>query len=108
MSIFRTIKKIRDCDSCHGTGRVVAQDKSETDCVICQGTGKVEILSRVGQAAASRASSAARELPPRERAAARERLQDHEPEVKDMDPALPSKGKQGKVSKVGTGFIDEE
>jgi RecJ-like exonuclease len=91
MSIFRTIKKLRDCDSCEGTGKIGADD-----CVICNGTGKVEILARVSQAAASRAMAATKELPQRARAAIKERLQDHE---------LP-KGR--KESKVGTGVIDED
>jgi hypothetical protein len=43
------------------------------------------------------------QLPPHERAAARERLEDHEP-AKD-ESGLPKKGKQAKV---GSDVIDEE
>ncbi len=98
MSIFRTIRKIRDCDVCSGTGVDQGGDK----CAVCEGTGKVEVYSRVSQAAASRAVTATKELPPQQRAAAKKRLRDHEP----ADPALPSKGDDGKVDKGG--FIDED
>lgn len=102
MSIFRTIRKIRNCSTCMGEGRIHL-DGAETVCPDCDGEGKVEILSRVSQAAAVQAKSATKALPPQERAAARERLEDHE--VSQPDPALPAKGKP---SKVGKAFIEEE
>ena len=100
MSIFRTIKKIRGCEACNGTG----VNNEGTACLSCEGTGQVEVLARVSQAAAGRAAAAARDLPPRERQAARERLQDHEPELKGGKD-LPKKGKE---SKVGSDVIDED
>lgn len=96
MSIFRTIKKVRYCDTCMGTGKIL----NET-CHDCNGSGHVEVLSRVSQAAAARASSAAKELPPKLRAAVKERLQDHEPSKKDLP-------KGAKESKVGAEFIEED
>ena len=103
MSIFRTIKKIRDCDTCMGTGKIWS-DGEEIVCDDCKGEGKVEVFSRVSQSAAARASSSAKSLPPHERAAVRERLEDHEP---------PSEGAQEfpkgkKHSKVGKDFVEEE
>lgn len=102
MSIFRTIKKIRDCDICAGTGTEQSGDK----CAVCEGTGKVEVYSRVSQAAASRAVTATKELPPQQRAAAKKRLKDHEETLPAADQALPSKGGDAKLDK--SGFIDED
>lgn len=110
MSIFRTIKKLRDCETCEGTGKVRVTTAAQTDssvtqteiqCPICEGTGKVEILARVSQAAAGRAATAAKNLPPQLRAVVKERLQDHEPPSKDLP-------KRGKESKVGSDVVDED
>jgi len=92
MSIFRTIKKLRDCDDCHGTGMI-----GDNRCPTCEGSGKVEYLSRVNQAAATRAEAATKQLPPKARQAAKARLQDHEPLAKGS-----------KESKVGKDFVEED
>jgi hypothetical protein len=100
MSIFRTIKKLRDCNLCTGTGK----DRQTGDaCPVCEGTGKIEVSARVSQAAATRAMAAVKtQVPPRQQQAARERLEDHEP----GDPqALPQRRKEGKV---GAGIVDED
>jgi RecJ-like exonuclease len=103
MSIFRTIRKIRTCTTCHGEGRIYL-DGADTTCPDCNGEGEVEIFSRVSQAAAVQAKGAVnKQLPPHERVEAKARLEDHE--VAQPDPALPVKGKP---SKVGKDVIDEE
>jgi len=106
MSIFRTVKKIRECEACKGMG-VVYTIEGGTEithkCLVCDGTGRVEIYARVSQAAAQNASNAAKTLPPAQRAAVKKRLRDHEPEPGDQ--ALPPAGNDGKV---GRGFVDED
>jgi hypothetical protein len=57
-----------------------------------------------------RAEAATKQLPPRSRQAARERLQDHEAAFVPEEEPLPSAAKEGKVgkeSKVGKDFIEE-
>jgi hypothetical protein len=107
MSIFRTVRKVRDCDTCFAVGKIVS-DGVEIICPDCQGAGKVEILSRVSQASAARAQANAKTLPPHERAIVRQRLEDHEPaplqEEGTGDQPFPKVKKQGKV---GKDFIEE-
>jgi hypothetical protein len=109
MTVFRTIKKIRDCDVCSGTGQVLTisgDPNSWGTCVICEGSGKVEVLSRVSRAVAARAHDAAKTLPPRERQEARELLKDHEPSIPTDDGTILPK--PGGDSIVGEGFVVEE
>jgi len=73
MTVYRTIKKLRDCDACQGTGK-----DTTGVCPVCSGTGKLEIFARVSRSAAARAEQAAKQLHPNARAAVKERLQDHE------------------------------
>jgi RecJ-like exonuclease len=98
MTIYRTIKKEKECTVCGGSGH---NPLTMADCSFCEGTGKQEVYSRVSRAAASRAEKAVKELPPRMRAVAKERLQDQESKNKK----LPKEAKDGKV---GDGFISEE
>jgi uncharacterized membrane protein len=100
MSIFRTIKKVRDCEACAGEG---TDPVSGNPCLSCGGTGQVEVLARVSQAAATRAQAAAKELPPRQRHAARERLEDHEPEPEGLPGT-----KKDRKSRVGKDIVDED
>jgi len=109
MTVFRTIKKIRDCDTCSGTGQVMKASgdlNSWGPCDVCGGEGKVEVLSRVSRAVAARAHDAAKALPPRERQEARELLKDHEPPIPAADGTILPR--PGGDSIIGEGFIEEE
>jgi DnaJ-class molecular chaperone len=93
MSIFRTVRKIKDCDECHGSGRIEINpgtgDGTEMPCAACQGTGQVEVSVRASRGAVQKAAVATKQLPPGPaRKAAKGRLADPEPSK--------------------TGFIEEE
>lgn len=81
MSIFRTVRRLSDCPSCEGSGRVRTDPSGhETGpCDACGGSGKVEVLTRASRTAVKAAEIATKSLPPRERKAAKARLQDAEP-----------------------------
>jgi len=98
MTIYRTIKKIRDCDACQGTG----QDPTGT-CPVCQGAGKLDVYARVSRGAAARAEQATKSLSPQARKIAKERLQDHE-EASQAKVA----GKPIPAPKGNKDFVEEE
>jgi hypothetical protein len=87
MTVYRTIKKLRDCEACQGTG----MDKgNNAKCPVCGGDGRVDVYSRVSGGSAVRAEAAAKSLPPRVRDIVRERLQDQEPALQNKK-AKPTK-----------------
>jgi DnaJ-class molecular chaperone len=93
MSIFRTVRKIKDCDDCHGSGRVEVNpgtgDGAEQPCVTCNGTGRVEVSVRANRTSVQQAEAATKQMNPGPaRKAAKARLADPEPSK--------------------TGFIEEE
>jgi hypothetical protein len=71
MSIFRTVKKLVDCDDCKAMGT----DLEGFPCPTCKGTGKVEIVIRANKLAVASAERAINQtLPPAARKAAKARL----------------------------------
>jgi len=99
MSIFRTVRKIKDCGACNGTGRVYMTPSSgeERECEVCSGTGRVEVVVRASASSVERASAAIPQtLPPSQRKAAKARLREDD-SVVDV--------KQGKA---GKGYVDED
>jgi hypothetical protein len=66
MSIFRTVRKIKDCDTCNGSGRVLTDPAKGTEgpCDTCGGEGRVEVLVRANRAAVHQAEVATKQMNP--------------------------------------------
>jgi DnaJ-class molecular chaperone len=85
MSIFRTVKKIKDCDTCNGTGRVYTDHSrgEEAACDVCGGTGRIEVMTRANRVAVHQAEVATKQMNPGPaRKAAKGRLAGDEKESK--------------------------
>lgn len=98
MTVYRTIKKVRDCDACQGTGK----DPTGV-CPVCNGAGTLEVFARVSRSAAARAEQATKQLPPQARKVVKERLQDHE-EASQAKAA----GKPIPAPKSNKDYVEEE